>query len=276
LIDTGRWQEAAVQHLTNLLQRDAEVLALAIFGSYLQPEALLDAWSDLDLLLILEERALGRYFPAVDWLAPLGTLYAYEQSSNALWHTTRLSFEDLRRIDLVITTDSGLERLHEWSRIPFWAGVQVLFSRSALVDRLLSAGFAPPQRSPIPAVEFEAMASRFWFKGVIAVQKVMRNDPLIALHLALDMVRDCCVLDMMLRDRAEGTSYHREGGAGNRLPAELGFIQQPPTPSGILTMIEGSGAIFDRLAAEWSDAYTARRHPLLAWVKHTRESKFLA
>jgi hypothetical protein len=59
------------------------------------------------------------------------------------------------------------------------------------------------------------MANAFWFKAVQAVLKVVRGNRLIALHLALDLLRDCCVLEMLLRDRDTGTSVHRDGGRGN-------------------------------------------------------------
>lgn len=273
MIETSLWHEAAVQDLTALLQADPDVLALAVFGSYLQPQILLDIWSDLDVVLVVKAEALERFYPTVDWLTPLGTVYAYEQSSNAFRHTTRLCFEDLRRIDLVIATESGLHRVEDWSRLPFWKNIKILFSRSAQIDRILSETFEQPKLSLPSPERFQTMANRFWFKAVAAVHKVARNDLLIALHLAVDMVRDCCVLGMMLRDRAEGTNYHRDGGIGNRFAAKLeSSIQQPPTASGILNMIEESSAVFDDLAAQWSDVYRESRHPLLTWIRQARET----
>lgn len=254
-----------------MLQPDSDVLALAVFGSYLQPERL-DLWSDLDLLLVVEDEALGRFFPALDWLKPLGSIYAHEQSSSTLRHTTRVCFDDLRRIDVVIATVSGLAHVEEWPRAPFWKGLRVLFGRSAVVERILSRTFAEPELRLPSADQFQAIANQFWFKGVMAVSKVARNDLLIALHLALDMVRDCCVLGMMLRDRAEGTNHHRQGGIGNRLVADLGCMQQPLTASGILTIIEESGILFDELTAQWSDTYTGHCQPLMAGISRAREA----
>ena len=272
MIETSLWHDAAVQRLTALLQTDPDVLALAVFGSYLQPQTHLDIWSDLDILLVVRDEAMERFYPGVDWLAPLGSVSAHESSSGAFQNTTRLCFEDLRRIDLVVTTESGLEQVKDWPRVPFWKDVQVLFSRSAQVHQGLSRTFERPELPLVPAEQFETMANRFWFKGVMAVQKVARYDLLIAYHLTLDMVRDCCLVGMMLRDRAEGTDHHRQGGIGNRLVAELASIQQPPTALGILTMIEESSAVFDDLAARWSESYQARRPPLLAWIRHVRET----
>lgn len=103
-----------------------------------------------------------------------------------------------------------------------------------------------------------------------AVHKVARNDLLIAMQL--DLVRDCCVLEMMLRDRAKGTNHHREGGVGNRFVAGFGSFQQPPTALGILRTIEKSSVLLDKLTAHRSDAYRQRRHTLLSWIGWARET----
>ena len=272
MVETCLWQEAAVQRLTVLLQSDPEVLALAVFGSYLQSQSHLDIWSDLDFLVVVKDGTMERFYPAMDWLTPLGMVYAYEQSANAFRNTTRLCFEDLRRIDLVLTTESGLERDEDWARLPFWRGVKVLFCRWARLEKALSRTFEQPEPSPVPPERFEMMANRYWFKGVMAVQKVARNDLLIAYHLALEMVQDCCILGMMLRDRAEGTHHHREGEIGNQLVPELASTRHPPTALGILALIEESSAVFDGLAAQWSDGTQERRHPLLAWIRQARET----
>lgn len=113
--------------------------------------------------------------------------------------------------------------------------------------------------------------SEFWFKGVMAVHKVAREDLLIAFHLALDMVRDCCVLMMMLRDRSEGTDYHRDGGSGKRLVAEFDSVVQRPTAASILATIEASSIVFDELATCWSDSYTNHGLPLLDRIRYARK-----
>jgi len=272
LIETNLWHETAVQRLTDLLQPDPDVVALAVFGSFLQPQTHLDIWSDLDVLLVVKDGAMERFYPAVDWLAPLGRVYAYEQSANAFRNTTRFCFEDLRRIDLILTTESGLERVEDWIRLPFWRGMKLLFCRRARIEKALSRTFEQPELPPVSPERYETMANRYWFKGVMAVQKVARNDLLIAYHLALDMVRDCCVLGMMLQDRTQGTDHHRQGGLGNQLVAELASTQYPPTALGIPAMIEESSAVFDGLATQWSNRTQERRLPLLAWIRHARET----
>jgi predicted nucleotidyltransferase len=53
-METDLWHETTLQRLTIMLQSDPGVLTLAVFGSYLRPEVL-DVWSDLDLLLVVDD-----------------------------------------------------------------------------------------------------------------------------------------------------------------------------------------------------------------------------
>ena len=105
---------------------------------------------------------------------------------------------------------------------------------------------------------------------MLAVYKVVRNDLLIALHLAQDLIRDCSVLGMLLRDRATGTNIHKHGGTGNQLVAQLETTQKPFTPIGILDSIKASNEIFEKLTCEWSPTYQENRYLLLEWIKKAK------
>lgn len=107
------------------------------------------------------------------------------------------------------------------------------------------------------------MADNFWFKAMLASHKVLRDDRLIATHLALDLVRDCCVVGMILRDRATGTNIHHKGGEGNNLIDGWNVPLASYSASDILDSIEQSSNLFDQLASHWSETYRERRYPLL-------------
>jgi hypothetical protein len=264
------WQAAAIEQLMRLFQPDPDVVVLAVFGSVLQPDP--DLWSDIDLLLVVEKSAQARFHPATDWLASLGELYTWDQSANPFVSVTRACFRDFRRLDLLITTEPALKQIDNWPSIAFWKGARVLFSRSPSVDQALARPFAPAPPGLISAEQFWEMVNGFWFKGMLAVTKVTREDLLIALHLALEMVQECCVLGMLLRDRAEGTAHHRHGGMGNDVVMQLEATRHPYTAAGILDCLEQAAITFDDLAARWSSAYTPQRQPLCRWVELARRS----
>ncbi|MBA3692727.1 MAG: aminoglycoside 6-adenylyltransferase [Acidobacteria bacterium] len=264
------WQDTAIQNLVELLQTDEDVRAVAVNGSCALSPTGKDVWSDVDLLVVVSEHAVSRYFPALDWLQALGEVYAYEQNANQLTSTTRVCFSDFRRLDIVFTTESALEQIDSWSSVSFWNGTCTLFSRSTLVDAVLARSLEQPKPSQISAEKFRAMANQFWFKATLAVTKVVRDDLLIALHLTMDLVRDCCVLAMLLRDRAAGTNYHRHGGIGNDFVAQLQAANCSFDAVGILDNIEQSSVMFDSFAVQWSGEYKEHRQPLLAAINRAR------
>lgn len=270
MIRTDSWQAQTIEELQTLLMSRKHVLALALFGSALKTNDQFDIWSDLDCLLVVTNDAFSQYYPTIEWLSTLGALHAYQQSSNVFHGTTRVCFADFRRLDFVITTQSKLDRLPEWPHIPFCQGVRLLFSRSTQATRLLSQTWPTPKPTYLSWAEFDEMVNDFWFKAMLASYKVIRDDRLIALHLALDLVRDCCVAGMMLRDRAEGTNVHRHGGTGNDIVAKLESGSSNYSAIGILNIIEQSAIQFDQLAAQWSDVYGERRQPLIEWIEHIK------
>ena len=267
-MDTAKtWHDAAVRDLHDLLVADPAIETLALVGSGARGQ--LDAWSDLDVLIVVRPAAFVRFFPALDWLAPLGRIYAFEQHHHEEDRgVSRVCFDELRRIDVIVTTEAALIRPDAASALPLGDGARVLFSRRPAVDAVLAQDHA----SPVPHVSddaFDSLANGFWFKATVAVQKVVRGDLLVAFHLSLELVQECCVLAMMLRDRETGRTVHRDG-VGNEAVTALAAISRPNTPDGMLDTIEESVVAFDRLAARWSVTYLDRRHPLRAWVSAAR------
>jgi hypothetical protein len=264
------WQDRVLDDLISYLEPDEDVLGLLLFGSLSKLEFHPDEWSDIDILLVVKEEKIAEYFPSVAWLAHFGPLYTYTQSADDFSCTTRVCFENFNRIDLVITTEANLAEINKWPGIPFSSGVKVLLSRSKIVDEIAAQQFIQRQTAPATQEQFLALVRSFRFKSMLAVNKVVRNDLLIALHLAQDLVRDCCVLAMMLRDRATGTNIHKDGEIGNQFVAQLEVTQQPFTPPGILDSVKASHEVFEKLALEWSDSYQENRRLLFNWIEKAK------
>ncbi len=237
MIETGLWHKKAIQDLVSHLKSDHNVLALARFGSIFHSPANIDIWSDVDIFMVVEDESIDQYYPNLDWLKSLGTIYTHDQSHNTFYRTSRICFDDLRRLDIVITTSSNILDIQEWARNPLSQGFNIVFSKAGWIEEALAKINDKSQLTLVSLDDFQEMVDEFWFKGVLAVYKVARNDLLTALHLALDMVQDCCVLGMILRDRTEGVSFHKEGGLGNEFVTQISSTNQPYTESGILDMV---------------------------------------
>ena len=269
LVDS--WQYQAIERVKAVLEADEDVRGLVLIGSYTRDDVRTDAWSDVDLVVVVYDEALARFYPATDWMSAIGEPYCFSQSSTGDHQVTRVYLTDGCRLDFVIASESSLERISEWEANPLRYENTCLFSRSAALDQALSMSFSPPTLKPVSSEEFDLMANDFRFKGMLAVSKIGRAELLVALHLSLDMIRDCLVLAMMLRDRETGTDHHRDGSQGNHYVGELEGLCRPFTATGILDSIQANAIAFDGLAAEWMAGYEPGRGPLLRWIEQARD-----
>lgn len=263
------WQESVLADLVSQLAPNEDILGLLLFGSFSDPETHPDEWSDLDILIVVQAGKIETYFPGIEWIRHFGRLYTYNQSADGFTGTTRVCFENFNRIDFVITTEEKLAEMHQRQSLPFCSGSKVLFSRSKKMDEIADQGHLQ-KGMPASQEQFLELVRSVRFKSMLAVYKVVRNDLLIALHLAQDVVRDCCVLAMMLRDRAAGTHIHKQGGVGNQFIAQLEATRQPFTAAGILDSLRASNEIFEKLALEWSGDYQKNRQLLFNWIEKAK------
>ena len=262
------WQQPFIEALQHYLYPQEEILALVVFGSAAQPGASLDPWSDVDALIIIKDKALSSYFPSVEWLRPFAPIYAYEQHTSEFTRTTQLCFSDMRRVDFVFMTEPALKKDKP---VKFWQPGRVVFSKeTAVAQQLLKPAHISPFSLPSPS-QFESLVNQFWYRSTVAVYKVIRDDWLIAWHLSLELIQDCCVLGMMLRDRQEQTNHHHAGGAGNEFVTQLPNIPAMNTTTAILDVIAETAVLFDDLARRWSAAYVERKRPLLAWIQAIKQ-----
>ena len=259
-----------LDNLISYFEPNQNVLGLLLFGSLSQTKFNHDEWSDLDILVVVKEGKINEFFPAIDWITSFGKLYTYSQSADDFKCTTRVCFENFNRIDFVITSEGKLAEMNKWSSLPFSPAAQVIFSRSEMIDEIVRQGFVENPLSAPTQEQFLELVRDFRFKSMLAVYKVVRKDLLIALHLAFDLVRDCSVLGMLLRDRATGTNIHKQGGLGNEIVTQLEATQKPFTSSGILDSIKASNEVFEKLAHEWSDRYQESRHLLFDWIEKAK------
>ncbi len=254
---SGQWQPIAIQQFTDLLKDRDEVLSVAIIGSGAQSPKHMDTFSDVDVLIILDNSALDNYFPELDWLSTLGDIFAYERHTGEFIKTIRICYTDFRRFDLVLTTISALEQ-DKVRQSLIARQRRTLFNHDPNIDLYLDKTKVNYEPSPMSSVDFEVFVNQFWFKQVIALQKIARNDLLVALHLALDAIRDCLVIGMLLRDQKDETWNH--------IINNLKQINQTYTLSGILQTLSHTGQTFDDFARYYSDNYKPRSSIYKRWI----------
>lgn len=268
-VQAALWQPAALVEMRARLEANPDVLALVLLGSLARDPDAVDIASDVDLLLVVADAAADRFFPALEWLAPLGTIFGSERYTHAHANTLRVCFSDFRRFDFVIATRSSVLNRASWPPSPGWDARKLLFAHDDAVQSALLADMPPPEVALLADATFEELVQRFWFKSIVAVNKLLREDMLIAVHLARDLGQDCLVLALHLRDRdvAQGHSPH----CWDVVTRDLEATQRAYNPLGILDSLAGLAIIFDRLARCWSEAYQSRRGAYLVWLERVRQ-----
>lgn len=254
----AEWQEESLSGLSTFFRRDRRVRALVLTGSMATPGATVDDWSDVDLKIILAAAALPEYYDSVAWVARFGELLASDRVESDYGKTLRLCLTPFRRFDLTFIPESVLKTAATLRSNPFGGNRRIVWSRLPKLNCLI-ASIPPPAPFVDPSgAQLRKIAEDFWFKAAIAIAKAARRDLLVALHLALDLQRDCLLLQMLLRDRRLGTNVHRFGGWGDDIVAELMPRRRRKGSQQVLDVIERACACFDALSGRISPDYAAR------------------
>lgn len=94
------------------------------------------------------------------------------------------------------------------------------------------------------------------FDAALAAVRYGRGDRLIGLHLTLGVLRECLVIAMLLRDRAEGTDRHRHGTELDDRAAEVARIAAAPDAGDARpTPVEQACRLYGRWRAELHPDY---------------------
>ncbi len=232
-----------IQDLFNR-QKEFAIDRIQLQGSRLQPETV-DYWSDTDVLIVLKPGAVLDKSLMDELLGRLGTIIGRDT-----YHT-----------------DGYLkERL-----------VVALGRRTALIDlKVQTFGFWQAETNPTTTesqvkTNFEVQyrrehVDRIWLKFFLCINKFMRNDHLIGLHLLLDLLRDYLVLEMELRDQMKGTNIHRFGDAESLPktiePGQIAYQDREAT----LTYIMSLARTYDHRLLEIFPNYKSRVQNLNSYI----------
>ncbi len=249
------WQYVLLQQLSDSLRLDRNVKALVLVGSLADQAMEIDYWGDIDIMVVVADDAISRLFSSTDWLRVLGRILGIEHHKETQFKTLRLCLDGFRRIDMVLIPESHLTVARDLRESMIHEPYSIIWSKIPSLPEKLSVKVSKDRFKPVAEWEITTIADEFWFKASVAIAKVMRNDLLVGLHLALDLTRDCLVLQMTRRDREEKTNIHRIGGMGNEIVNRLCIEQCKYQQSEILDIVLKSCEVFDDLASDLLDNY---------------------
>ena len=265
------WHAQAVEQLSQIFDKEPDARAFILSGSLTAATPQADAWSDVDVKIILAEHALDRYYMSTTWLSPFGRLIGSERHASPFVRTLRVCLEGFHRFDLVFIAESALQNPSLLTEHLFQPPYDVVWSRLPDLNKRIASLPLPAQYQDLSHEEIERIINTFWFKAASAITKVVRNDLLIGLHLALDLVRDGLVLQMIRRDRKKRTTIHRVGGWGNELVTHFSLKSGDRSDEEILHFVKLSCEVFDELATDLLPDYENRGPFLYPTIERAKE-----
>lgn len=175
-------RQAMLARILAAARRDERILGVLDYGSSSEGRA--DAWSDLDLALVLGDEAFDTFQQGWrDWAARLGPLLlAYEGGVGHPWTVYDAPDVPLR-VDFAFHRASRTEVIATWPNAPLSVEAMVLLDKTggrlaALAARLVGQPLGPPSE----AVTFAKVAGDFWYYLLRLYARLQRGHEWAARH----------------------------------------------------------------------------------------------
>ncbi len=164
-------------------ERD-DVRALVLVGSQARPDTPADRWSDLDLILVVDDPAT--YADDANWTAEFGApvLTFLESTAMGEQRERRVLYETGEDVDFPLIPVSALDRLEasENAAELIRRGYRVLVDRIDLGERLRTIAATRSPRSDVAQQDLTELASDFWYHALWTAKKLRRGEVFTSLE----------------------------------------------------------------------------------------------
>lgn len=233
-----------VKQLRDLCRETASIHGAVLLGSQIRDQAPGDQWSDLDVLLLVDEPAA--LLEKRDWLERFGEILCDGvkdtpiPSHDLVWSVRRVLFADNRAIDFSILPGSRTADI-VYLHIPVHAvGYEVLYDDSGALDNLIRESLreaTPSTPKLLPQSEVRQLVNDLLFTAVYACKKVRRGELWVAVSHLNEAV------SQQLLPLVERHAAARGAPAGS-IHYEGRFLETRAAPE-TLVLLEGCFASYD-------------------------------
>jgi len=192
LVNANTRAELLVAAVADWAEHRADVKALLLVGSQARTDAPADRWSDVDLVVLVEDPA--PYTEDATWVREFGTplVTSLEPTLDGHWER-RVLYDTGEDVDFVLFPVSVLDRLEasENAGALLRRGYRVLVDRIGLEERVrrIAERTTPPRTTSQD--DLDELASDFWYHALWTAKKLRRGEVFTAI--------DCLNGHMMAR-----------------------------------------------------------------------------
>ncbi|MCL2544540.1 MAG: aminoglycoside 6-adenylyltransferase [Clostridia bacterium] len=158
-------------------QGEERIAAAVIIGSRARSDPPADAYSDLDMLLVVDDPAF--FLSTDDWLRRIGAFHiSFEEDTVGGLKERRVLFDGALDVDFVFLPEVAVAaalRSREGLAI-FGRGHRVLIDKRGLATSLPAKGARPPSVPPPGEAEFLHYVNDFWYHAVWTAKKLLRGE----------------------------------------------------------------------------------------------------
>lgn len=179
----GRY-DAILARFTAFAEREPRVLMAVQVGSGARKDRPADAFSDLDLLVVVTEL---EPFLTGEWLSELGDVKVhFTEPTFCGGREMRVLYDGALDVDLPLLTPAMFDELLRDFTPLFARGARVVFDRMDGTARVMEAAQTPQKPYEIPsAAAFDNLTQDFWYHTVWTAKKILRGETWAA-KLCLD------------------------------------------------------------------------------------------
>lgn len=216
------WQYRLLEEIVGYLNGRDGVCGAWVLGS-MTTNAAPGRWSDIDLLIVVEDWAFASFFPASNWVKAWGDFLALDESTDERGGLSRIFFADGRAVDVHVSSQSQVLDIANWHSRPFHNKPVSLLDCDPDLEAAI-VGASPIPWTEIDAGEISDLSSRFFLWAISAIRTVAKRDFLIAAHMANELVQMRLVAAMMVRNSRAQSEIHKAGEGTLELEADLPAI----------------------------------------------------
>jgi aminoglycoside 6-adenylyltransferase len=181
LVNVNTRMDLLAAAVTDWARTRDDVLGLLLVGSQARAEIPADRWSDLDLVLLLEDPQPYSSDDA-SWVEEFGApvVTFLEATLDGHWER-RVLYESGEDVDFVLFATSVLERLEESTGAAelLSRGYRLLLDQIGIEERLARIAATPPPSAPTQH-DFTELASDFWYHALWTAKKLRRGEVFMA------------------------------------------------------------------------------------------------